>query len=286
MDDHPSAAFDFPGTETTHYAAPSPYGIPYGVLYSENISNLMFAGRNISATHMGMSSTRVMGTCAMLGQAAGVAASMALRLGVDPSAVSGHIVELQNRLMDSDQWLPGRTRVLPRATSDAALQGAGVEGDLKVLLNGQERRLPDGDHLVRVADGGSVEMRWDKPVRLGRARLVVQSNLEDVKRLPCTFAQKTRTVSMPNEMPRDVAIEVLRSGEWETALEVTDNYRRLIQLPLDGNAEGVRFVFKKSWGGERSTLYSIEIGEPDYSAQPQEVSWPEPQWTGKRGLSA
>ena len=47
-----------------------PYGIPYRCLYSKNIDNLMFAGRNISATHIGFSTTRVMGTVGLLGQAA------------------------------------------------------------------------------------------------------------------------------------------------------------------------------------------------------------------------
>lgn len=50
-----------------------PYPIPFRSLYSHNIENLMFAGRNISASHVAFSSTRVMGTIGLLGQAAGTA---------------------------------------------------------------------------------------------------------------------------------------------------------------------------------------------------------------------
>ncbi|NJK93428.1 MAG: FAD-dependent oxidoreductase [Blastochloris sp.] len=154
MDDHPTQAFEYAGAETTHHAAPSPYGIPYGVLYSENIENLMVAGRNLSATHMAMSSTRVMGTCALLGQAAGTAAALALGRGLSPRQVAAHRVELQNRLMDQDQWLPGLRRVLPDLTERAQVSGDKVLGDLAALRDGRERRLPDGDHWVQVEDGG------------------------------------------------------------------------------------------------------------------------------------
>lgn len=48
----------------------------------------MFAGRNISVSHVAMSSTRVMATCALLGQAVGTAAAIALREGLTPR---GHL---------------------------------------------------------------------------------------------------------------------------------------------------------------------------------------------------
>lgn len=46
------------------------YHIPYRSLYSVNTENLLFAGRNISASHVAFGSTRVMATCATIGQAA------------------------------------------------------------------------------------------------------------------------------------------------------------------------------------------------------------------------
>jgi hypothetical protein len=64
MDDHHPAGILYPGEPTIFHAAPSPYGIPYRSLFSRNIDNLLFAGRNISVTHAALSSTRVMATCA------------------------------------------------------------------------------------------------------------------------------------------------------------------------------------------------------------------------------
>ena len=70
----PSRVRSFPGL----------YTIPYGCYCSANISNLMMAGRNISASKLAMGSTRVMATCAVGGEAAGTAAPMASRLGLTP----------------------------------------------------------------------------------------------------------------------------------------------------------------------------------------------------------
>lgn len=54
------------------------YEIPYRCLYSKNVPNLMFAGRNVSVSHMALSSTRIIGTCCMMGQAVGVATAMCI----------------------------------------------------------------------------------------------------------------------------------------------------------------------------------------------------------------
>ena len=78
---------DFKGEATVFHDSPSPYGIPYRCLYSKNIENLFFAGRNISVTHMAMSSTRVMSTCPVIGQAVGTAAAIATRDNLTPCGV-------------------------------------------------------------------------------------------------------------------------------------------------------------------------------------------------------
>ena len=87
MDDHDPAGMNGTGRPNTNYPAPSPYGIPYRSLYSRNVENLFFAGRNISVTHAALSSTRVMATCATVGQAVGVAAAIAAANGLTPRGV-------------------------------------------------------------------------------------------------------------------------------------------------------------------------------------------------------
>jgi FAD-dependent oxidoreductase family protein len=79
------------------------YDIPYRCLYSRDVDNLLFAGRNISASHIAFGSTRVMATCATQGQAVGTAAALAARLGVSPRAVGrDHLDLLQRTLVRED----------------------------------------------------------------------------------------------------------------------------------------------------------------------------------------
>lgn len=56
LDDHFPGGFYHRGKPTTNIPTASPYSLPYRALYSANVENLFFAGRNISMTHMAMSS--------------------------------------------------------------------------------------------------------------------------------------------------------------------------------------------------------------------------------------
>ena len=122
MDDHNPSGFETKEKPNTFHPAPSPYGIPYRCLYSSAIKNLMFAGRNISATHTANSSTRVMATCAILGQAVGTAAALAIQAGKDPAGLyPEQIDQLQQELMKDGCYLPWH-----RLRPDAVMKGARI----------------------------------------------------------------------------------------------------------------------------------------------------------------
>jgi len=63
------------------------YTIPYGCLVPERVDGLLLAGRNISGTHMAHSNYRVMPICANIGQAAGIAAALCAKEGLEPRAL-------------------------------------------------------------------------------------------------------------------------------------------------------------------------------------------------------
>ena len=77
------------GSGTSHYYFPDGeyYTIPYRCLVPKGAKNLLVAGRCVSADHDAQASLRIMPTCATLGEAAGVAASMAVKGGVSVGAV-------------------------------------------------------------------------------------------------------------------------------------------------------------------------------------------------------
>jgi hypothetical protein len=84
------------------------YGIPMRCLYSKNIGNLLFAGRDISVTHAAFASTRIMNTCALTGQAAGMIAAFAVRTGKSPQQLyHGEREAIRQRLLGTDMLIIG-----------------------------------------------------------------------------------------------------------------------------------------------------------------------------------
>lgn len=67
--------------------APVPYEIPYRCLVPQSVEGLLVAGKPISTTHRAHGSTRVPGTSIATGQAAGVAAALAVKTRVAPRHV-------------------------------------------------------------------------------------------------------------------------------------------------------------------------------------------------------
>ena len=73
------------------------FGIPYGCLLSKDIEGLIMSGRCISVDSFIFGSTRVMGTCMAIGEAAGTSAGLVIKNGCSPSEVS--VEELRNQLL-------------------------------------------------------------------------------------------------------------------------------------------------------------------------------------------
>ena len=108
IDLHPVGGVYASEKGSRHWHPDGNYHIPVRALYSRNVSNLWMAGRDISASHVAFGSTRVMATCGILGEAAGIGAAVAGRLEVSPrSLASDHVPELHRAMMRADASLLG-----------------------------------------------------------------------------------------------------------------------------------------------------------------------------------
>ncbi|HJA93295.1 MAG TPA: FAD-dependent oxidoreductase [Candidatus Eisenbergiella merdipullorum] len=77
------------------------YTIPYRCFVPEEIDGLLFAGRNISGTHMAHSNYRAMPICLAMGEAVGIAAAISVKKGIAPRYVNA--AEIQECLAKDDQ---------------------------------------------------------------------------------------------------------------------------------------------------------------------------------------
>lgn len=96
------------------------YDIPYRSLVPNKISNLLVAGRSISATHEAMGAIRVMATCMAMGEAAGRAAKISVRGNRAPADID--IQELRRQQLERGVYLrnPDGSRATPRDLESAA----------------------------------------------------------------------------------------------------------------------------------------------------------------------
>lgn len=269
MDDHHPGGFRSKEAPTIHHPAPSPFGIPYRCLVARDIDNLMFAGRNISVTHAALSATRVMATCAMLGQAAGTAAAMACKLAKLPGELEPvEISELQQRLMEDDCYLPGIERMVPETTRSATLVAEMPDGEN--LRNGYDRAIGEQDNGVRIPLGRAVEYRFEQPRKVERVRLIFDSDLNRD-----TFDERDRklnrnmlanrplnwpTATVPPVMTKAYRIEWQdKEGEWFCLCDIADNRYRLNVHHVAHEVIAVRFIPMETYGADMSHVFSFEI---------------------------
>lgn len=265
IDDHPPMGFDHKGEPTTYYPCPSPFGIPYRCLYSVNVRNLMFAGRNISVTHAAMAASRVMATCAMLGQAAGTAACLAIRYKTDPRGVNEHICELQQQLMEDDCWLPGLRRRISALCRAARLTAACAAPDN--LRNGADRPTDEeGDNGCYIPLGSDVTYTLASPAYVETVRIVFDSDLnrETVEGgIPCVRDCPTicnRPLHMPGyTFPATVTKEFMLIADGETVHFAEDNDQRLVRIPIGRIVSQLTLRPLATYGAQTAHIFSFDF---------------------------
>jgi hypothetical protein len=259
MDDHHPAGFhavSVGAPATIFHPAPSPYGIPYRCLYSRNIRNLMFAGRDASCTHAAMSSTRVMGTGCSMGQAVGTAAALAVAKGLPPAGMAAHLGELQQTMIRDDVYLPGVKQGFPALVARAALTAS--RGDPEPVRNGTSRPVGETTNCWTCQAGDWIAYQFGGTAEVSSVTVIVDSGLDLI--VSMSYHQDDgQLTSPPAVMPKAFRIEGLRDGQWEILHHVRQNYQRLCRLPLPAGLQGVRWVLDETWGAETSRVYAFYV---------------------------
>jgi hypothetical protein len=260
MDDHHPAGFravKLGHPATLFHRAPSPFGISYRCLCSRNISNLMFAGRCASMSHAAMSSTRVMGTAAVMGQAVGTAAAIAITKNLSPREVGQQCIdELQQSLLRQDCYLPWVKEKFSDATMRATLSAS--TGNPAPLRDGVNRPVGADPHAWEGRVGDSVEYTWPDPEKISSLTLIFDSALS--RNIQMSYHQKDDQLRrVPEEMVKDFHIEIRTAEGWRPFRNVTGNYQRLVTVDVGAAVTGIRAVFDATWGADKVRLYAFYI---------------------------
>lgn len=250
MDDHfPQGFYYRGGHPTIYHPAPSPWGIPFSCLLARDIDNLLFAGRNISITHAALSSSRVMATCAILGQALGSAVAQAVNTHTDIAKID--IGQLQQTLLWDDCYLPYVNRKVCHSPH--------VHCSSEVICNGKER---GDENLWTGKEGDCVAYHFDRPVNIAKVRLVFDSNLNrdyHNHNMPCNYPLKQDKYKLPETLIKDYDIEITAPDGQTGRMEFKDNRSRLVVLDLNQEAVSIKLVPKSTWGAREYRVFGFDF---------------------------
>ena len=248
MDDHfPEGFYYRHGCSTIWHPAPRPWGLPLRCMISKNIQNLVFAGRNISVTHAALSSSRVMATCAVLGQALGTAVAQSLTDGVDIRKID--IFRLQQTLMADDCYLPWQKREVSELSKKAHCNA-------DIVRNGCDRV---DENLWVGKEGDYLEYTFDEPTDVKSLRLIFDSNLNRKGyNMPCRYLLDTPYLKLPETLIRSFAIE-LTDAEGNVTSNTYENHKRFVCIPVGKCVKAVRLIPLSTWGAEEYRVFSFEV---------------------------
>ena len=255
FDKHPSRILNFDGC----------YTIPYRCFYSRQVPNLMMAGRDISTTKMAFGSTRVMGTCAVGGQAVGTAAAIAIAKGCTPAEVGGYMDELQQTLLKDDCYIPGFANHDPadlcrgaRVTATSFKEGCEPEN----IINGVARRVGKNENAweSKDLDHAAVTLELAEAADVKQIRITFDPNLTREIMPSMTRNVRDRQVKgMPHELVRDYRVEALLEGSVVWSKEISDNYQRLNVHDLEESVkcDTIRITVLSTHGIDTARIYEV-----------------------------
>lgn len=250
LDTHPPEGVDRPDAlPCTQVAVPKLYDIPLRSCIARDFSNMLFAGRNFSATHQAFASTRVMATCSVVGQGVGAAAALAASRGIPPALMPSDPESLQllrETLLGQDAFLIGRTfedarNLAHRARLSAS--SARPDGPVENLLSGQtrcvngergaprDRQHPGTHRWISAPEGDSwIRLDWETPAQVAEIVLVFDTGLH--RHLTLTqsdsYARSMYWGCGQPETIRDFSVEGRNAqGAWRMLTEVRDQYQRI-----------------------------------------------------------
>jgi hypothetical protein len=271
MDDHPPGGFDDPDKKPAiQIQTSSVFNIPLRSLYSRNVHNLLMAGRNISASHVAFTSTRVMATCSVEGQAIGTAAAYCARKKLAPGEVVSdkeHLRALQQMLLRDDQTIRDLQNtdaedLARRATVTASASAEGTEPER--VIDGYTRDQPETRYHCWGGPMGEgevrIELAWEAPVSLRQVQIVFDSGFERPLTLTEQLSYRQRMIIGPQpETVRDYELSYLDTdGQWRTIAKVTGNYQRLRRHTFEAvEAKALRIAVTATNGDPVARIYEV-----------------------------
>lgn len=270
LDDHPPGGMDTTG-DVPYVSIPlkEPYSIPFRSLYSINIENLLFAGRNISVSHVALSSTRVMATCATIGQAVGTAVAYCLNNKITPQklvAGKSAMQEYQQVLLKQDQAILGVKNEDDEDLARHATISSSAEtssGSAINIIDGINRDiLDDQTHQWQAPVEGEnpwIQLDWEEPVRLNTIQLTFDTGLDRFLRMsPQDWVYNDQVRGPQPETIAAYSIDAETTTGKRILVEMDNNYLRLAKHQFEEvEVKSIRIKVHKTQGDKLARIFEV-----------------------------
>lgn len=273
MDIHaPKGLYDYDRRPSSIISFKGSYTIPYRSYYSKNIENLLMAGRNISASKMAMGSTRVMGTCAIGGQAVGTAAALCRKYRCSPRDIAEHMSELQQLLLKDDCYIPGirNTDAQDLARSARVTASSHREGyEPEQVISGLSRGEGDVRNLWLsdgMGDAGeTISLQLSERARVSQVRLTFDSNFNYAIKLTLSAKrQAQQRIGVPPELVKNYTVCLWDGDTLVRAAEIRDNVQRANVVELEpALCDRVTITVHATNGAPDAAVYEVRIYGPE-----------------------
>jgi hypothetical protein len=123
-----------------------------------------------------------------------------------------------------------------------------------------DRQLGD-DENAWIADCGTVvEIRFKEVCSINGLRLTLDSNLRSTKRMPCTVGMPSRECRVPEQLIKSFVIQAQQAdGSWQDVYTETNNYQRLLRVPVSGSYNALRFIPQETWGDDKARVFALDV---------------------------
>ena len=232
--------------EIRYIAIPPLYSIPYRSIYSKDISNLFFASRLCSVSHLAHGTVRLQRTLSTLGMAAGVAAGICKKYNCTPDDVyKEHLEELQQTMLRQDITVMGKKN---QDQNDLARM-ATVTADSFVPFG-----VEPTDEFVPLEDTKTL-MLWDWKERLDTFKCYLKNESSEDKRITATLRlfNPSRKYKNSDENKHFSYFGVPNQMEW--GVDDTVDYFKLIKT--------VEFTVPANYCGWCEANFDTELIEKD-----------------------
>lgn len=270
IDTHPPLGFRSSEPPCEQTELDRPYGIPLRACYCRGFDNLYLAGRNISASHVAFCSSRIMATCAVVGQAVGTVAALAVRHGATAQEMAEtHILEAQQALLADGAYLLDLRHSdrsdLALSASVTASSVAAAEFAPTKAVDGCNHPEPGDSHAWRSDSAKGfpawIELRWSEPVELDRVQVVLDTDFDHKLALTQQPEYRRKMAPTPRSTTlKDFHIEVESADgpSWVRVAAVTGNHQRLLRLVFPAvRTRAVRLVAGAAWGVDYASIMEL-----------------------------